>query len=287
MASASWFEPALASLIMKIAAGVFALVLLTFSVRALRRRRASHELGEFVANLVCGLGMYVISSVTFPWLHALADERMTGYGPWHVESPVLSIVICTVTVDFLSYVYHVVAHKTRWLWSLHVVHHSARYFNISLGPRQSWFERAVVAPLCYIPVSVLVCWCLNMDFWYVVIAHQFVFLAAFVSHSTRFERWPLGLSHVFINPIEHKLHHGIDARHFDCNYGFALRCWDIWFGTYRAPDAAMADIVVGVAEHPFTDDVLAIQAQTLAYLKARPGAEVRRPYRSDAPAAAE
>jgi sterol desaturase/sphingolipid hydroxylase (fatty acid hydroxylase superfamily) len=286
MDSASSF-PALASLVLKVVAGVSALVLLSFSVRALRRRGDSHESREFLANLGCGLGMYVISSVTFPWLHSLADERMTGHGPWRVTNPLLSIAICTVVVDFLSYVYHVVAHKTWWLWSLHVVHHSARYFNLSLGPRQSWFERAIVVPLCYVPASILLCWGLGLDFWYLVIGHQIVFFCSFVSHSSRFERWPFGLSHVFVNPIEHKVHHGIEERHFDCNYGFAFRCWDVWFGTYRPPDAAMADLVVGVEEQPFTDRALAIQAQTLKYLTAQPGAERRRSRAPEARAFAE
>ena len=144
MDSAPWFDPALASHAFKVVAGTFALVVLAFSARAIRKRRNSQEFGEFFANLWCGLGMYLLSSVTFPWLHSLADERLTGHGPWHVTNPLLSIVICTVTVDFLSYLYHVVAHKTRWLWSLHVVHHTARHFNLSLGPRQSWIERAIV-----------------------------------------------------------------------------------------------------------------------------------------------
>jgi sterol desaturase/sphingolipid hydroxylase (fatty acid hydroxylase superfamily) len=75
-----------------------------------------------------------------------------------------------------------------------------------------------------------------------------------------------------MNPAEHKVHHGIEERHFDCNYGLALRCWDVWFGTYRAPDTAMDEIAVGVAEHEFTDRTLVVQAQTLKYLTARPAA---------------
>jgi sterol desaturase/sphingolipid hydroxylase (fatty acid hydroxylase superfamily) len=270
MDAITWFDPERASNLLKILAGVLALVLLVCSARAIRRRGLPHELSEFLANLSCGLGMYLISTVTFRWLHSLADERMTGRGPWHVDNPLLAIVICTVTVDFLSYVYHVVAHKTRFLWSLHVVHHSARHFNLSLGPRQSWLERMIVVPLCYVPLAMVLCWALNLDFWYLVIGHQIIFLSAFLSHTTAWERWPLGLSRIFINPIEHKMHHGIEEKYFDCNFGFCLRCWDVMFGTYRAPDVAMAEIAVGVAEHPVTDKALLIQAQTLTYLAPRP-----------------
>jgi sterol desaturase/sphingolipid hydroxylase (fatty acid hydroxylase superfamily) len=270
MDSISWFEPESASNFLKMLAGTLALVLLVLSARAIRRRGLPHELGEFLANLSCGLGMYIISTVTFRWLHGLADERMTGRGPWHVENPLLCIAICTVTVDFLSYVYHVVAHKTRFLWSVHVVHHSARHFNLSLGPRQSWIERAITVPLCYVPVAMVLCWALNMDFWYLVIGHQIVFFSAFISHTAACERWPLGLSRIFINPIEHKMHHGLEQKYFDCNFGFCLRCWDILFGTYRAPDVAMDDIAVGVEQHPVTDKALIIQAQTLKHLAPRP-----------------
>jgi sterol desaturase/sphingolipid hydroxylase (fatty acid hydroxylase superfamily) len=266
----TWFDPERASNFLKILAGVLALVLLVSSARVIRRRGLPHELGEFLANLSCGLGMYLISTVTFRWLHSFADERLTGQGPWHLDNPLLGIAICTIAVDFCSYCYHVVAHRTRFLWSFHVVHHSARHFNLSLGPRQSWIERLIVVPLCYVPVSLLVCWGLNLDFWYLVIGHQIVFLSAFVSHTTACERWPLGLSRIFINPIEHKMHHGIEEKYFDCNFGFFLRCWDVMFGTYRAPDVAMDEIAVGVAQHPVVDKALLIQAQTLEYLMPRP-----------------
>jgi sterol desaturase/sphingolipid hydroxylase (fatty acid hydroxylase superfamily) len=269
MDSTSWFDPEWASGLLKIVTAAFATLALALSARAIRRRGRSHELGEFLANLSCGGGMYIISTVTFRWLHSLADGKMTGHGPFQVSNPLLAIVISALAVDFFSYVYHVAAHRTRLLWSFHLVHHSARHFNLSLGPRQSWVERAIAVPVCYVPVAALVCWGLNVSFWYLLIGHQLVFLVAFVNHTTACERWPLGLGWILMNPGEHKVHHGIESRHFDCNYGLALRCWDLCFGTYRAPDVAMSEIAVGVAEFAPTRRVLEVQAQTFKYLADR------------------
>ena len=45
----------------------------------------------------------------------------------------------------------------------------------------------------------------------------------------------LVLSHIFISPAQHQIHHSIEARHFGHNVGFALAIWDWMFGTLYVP----------------------------------------------------
>ncbi len=37
---------------------------------------------------------------------------------------------------------------------------------------------------------------------------------------------------VRVSPAQHQIHHSIEPRHHDRNFGVALACWDRWFGTH-------------------------------------------------------
>jgi sterol desaturase/sphingolipid hydroxylase (fatty acid hydroxylase superfamily) len=260
------FDPEQTSNLVRLAVACIVPIAFALSWRAIRRRGSASERAEFVSNLKSGGVVYLLSTSTLFALRLLADSILTGHGPWHLESPALALLVSFVIVDLASYLYHVLAHKTGLLWAFHVVHHSGRHFNLSLGPRQSWLERALITPLCYVLISLPLCWGLNLSFWYLLIGHQLVFFIGFMNHTTAFARWPLGLGRVLINPIEHRVHHGVEAQHFDCNYGFALVVWDQLFGTYRRPDAPMDRITVGVSRCPYSERTLDVQAQALSHL---------------------
>jgi sterol desaturase/sphingolipid hydroxylase (fatty acid hydroxylase superfamily) len=63
---------------------------------------------------------------------------------------------------------------------------------------------------------------------------------------------PLGLDRmlrfVVVTPEMHRVHHSIDRRETDSNFGFNVPWWDRLFGTYRAhPAAGHALMTVGIA----------------------------------------
>ena len=50
-------------------------------------------------------------------------------GPWAAVAAVLGW-------DFIYYWNHRFMHETRWLWAIHVVHHSSEHYNLSTALRQ-------------------------------------------------------------------------------------------------------------------------------------------------------
>ena len=257
------FDPVVGSYVAKACIAVLVLVLWLVGLQRLRIRGAAEELAEFCSNLWSATGVYVISTITFSLVGVAASRIGKTQSPWPIEHPVLALGISFLLVDFASYLYHVAAHKTRLLWTLHVVHHSGHHFNLSLGARQSWIERAIVTPLIYTGMLVPFCALFDIAYAYLILGHQLVYLAGFLTHTKSLDYWPGFLRHIFINPIEHRIHHGMAERHFDCNYGFALKTWDLMFRTYRAPDVPAEEILVGVKNQEFTANVFATQAQTL------------------------
>jgi len=49
-----------------------------------------------------------------------------------------AILICLVLQDFVYWYKHMAAHKVRWFWSAHNVHHSSEEYNLSTALRQPW-----------------------------------------------------------------------------------------------------------------------------------------------------
>jgi len=43
------------------------------------------------------------------------------------------------------------------------------------------------------------------------------------------------LSHIFVSPAQHQIHHSVEERHWGRNIGFALAFWDRLFGTLYVP----------------------------------------------------
>ncbi|MCX7287516.1 MAG: sterol desaturase family protein, partial [Rhodobacterales bacterium] len=58
-----------------------------------------------------------------------------------------------------------------------------------------------------------------------------------LKHSHIWMRFPPWLEHILISPAQHQVHHSIDPRHFNRNYGDILAFWDWIFGTLYIPQS--------------------------------------------------
>ena len=59
----------------------------------------------------------------------------------------LRIVLAVVTLDFLSWAWHLACHRITWLWRFHAVHHSVEHLSVALIPVESVVEeRAEESP---------------------------------------------------------------------------------------------------------------------------------------------
>src|SRR5690606_24355142 len=54
-------------------------------------------------------------------------------------------------------------------------------------------------------------------------------------HSHIWLNYPEWLSHIFISPAQHQIHHSTEVRHFDKNLGLIFAFWDKLFGTLYVP----------------------------------------------------
>lgn len=140
--------------------------------------------------------------------------------------PTWLLVIAAVVIgDLLKWIHHVVTHKVPFLWHFHSIHHSQRELNLFTQARFHAVEFVTLAPIMYLPLVML-----NLDFelavwivlgieWYSRITHA----------NLRTHFGPL--RYALVTPQSHRIHHSLERRHRDRNFGTLFSLWDRLFGT--------------------------------------------------------
>jgi sterol desaturase/sphingolipid hydroxylase (fatty acid hydroxylase superfamily) len=134
--------------------------------------------------------------------------------------------------DFLYYWNHRWAHESRWMWAMHVVHHSSERYNLSTALRQPVGEAVTLT----VPYGLLAL--LGVRPRLIEEARALNLIYQFWIH-TEVIRSIGPLERILNTPAHHRVHHGSDREYLDRNHGSILIVWDRLFGTFeperRAP----------------------------------------------------
>lgn len=152
----------------------------------------------------------------------------TGAGWGGPVSWVVAPVVGAAIYDFFFYWCHRAQH--RWLWRYHAVHHSIRELS-AVNAYHHPIEPFVQILLIAIPTSLIASEAGPVVPTMLVLLHlQGAFL-----HSS--SHWHLGpLSRVVVDNRFHRIHHSVEPRHFDRNFGAFTTIWDRMFGTAWWPE---------------------------------------------------
>ena len=193
--------------------------------RARDRRR--YEPRDTLTSLALGLGSTVAG--------LLSGGLVFGMAMWVHQYRLFDIgyawywfAVAFVLDDLAYYVFHRSAHRVRWFWASHVIHHSSQHYNLSTALRQTWtgfFSAGFIfrLPLFLIgfpPAMVFFVAGLNLvyQFWI---------------HTEAVGRMPAWFEGVMNTPSHHRVHHATNPRYLDKNYAGVFIVWDRLFGTYE------------------------------------------------------
>lgn len=152
----------------------------------------------------------------------------------------LQFAFLVLVADFLAYWRHRAEH--RWFWPIHSVHHAPRELHAAnnIGhPLQALYSLAFIGlPMSFIQVDGP--------------ALPFA-VGAFVGMLTYYIHSPVALHfgsmrRVIVDNRFHRIHHSLEARHFDRNFGICFSIWDYAFGTAYEPRQEWP--AVGLADVP-------------------------------------
>lgn len=154
--------------------------------------------------------------------------------------PLVGGLVLLGLADVLAYWAHRLNH-TRWLWSTHAAHHSARHLSWTSRNRESPVHKVLIAlpwtvagmfgvvKGAFVPVMVV----------HAMMAHD-AFIHSNIRVRSRLVTW------VFMTGEHHFIHHATDPAIRESNFGFFFTFWDRLFGTYRDPRTVPRDFPLGL-----------------------------------------
>ena len=146
--------------------------------------------------------------------------------------------------DFLGWLHHWIRHKVPVFWKFHAVHHSQREMNVFTDQRYHIMEYFVARTITTFPM-------LMLGVGSPAILSFNIFHRCYTKFYHGNIRANLGpLRYVLVTPQSHRVHHSIESRHHDKNFGVLFSVWDRLFGTLYEPADEYPKVGLPESEFP-------------------------------------
>jgi sterol desaturase/sphingolipid hydroxylase (fatty acid hydroxylase superfamily) len=218
--------------IIVLATPVFLLLIGVEFVVGWRRGRNTYRLNDALNSI--GLGIMsqlagVFSTVATIGIYALVFEHAAL---WRLPTDAMWVwLVGLLLYDLCYYWHHRLGHTCALFWAAHVVHHQSEDYNLSTALRQTssgwlagWIFYLPMALLGFPPLVFAAVALIDLLYQYWVHTQQIGKLGGF-------DRW-------FCAPSNHRVHHAVNDRYLDKNYGGILIVWDRLFGSFIEEDDA-------------------------------------------------
>jgi sterol desaturase/sphingolipid hydroxylase (fatty acid hydroxylase superfamily) len=232
--------------------GIFAIMAL-WEVAAPRRMRVMRRAGRWITNWaisIANTGLLAFMKAVLGVAATLAalDASARGIGllnglAWPAWAEVL---IAFVVLDFAIWLQHLASHKIPILWRLHRVHHADRDVDVTTAIR---FHPVEIGLSMLFKIAVV--YAIGAPALAVVLFEIVLNGAAMFNHANvRLGAADGWLRLAIVTPDMHRVHHSVDRREHDANYGFNLSVWDRMFRTYVAePRGGHDGMTIGLPAH--------------------------------------
>lgn len=179
---------------------------------------------DAITNLGTALGNQCVNLLV-AFLVLVSFGKIYEYRLLTIETTWVNFIILLVLFDFLFYWYHRHNHTINFLWAAHMPHHTSEEFNLFVAVRASITQRLFSFTYLW-PLALLG---FKPEAIYAASAVQ-LFLAFW--HHTRTIGRMKWFEMIFNSPSYHRIHHAINEKYLDKNFGEIFILWDKWFGTY-------------------------------------------------------
>ncbi|MCI2398710.1 sterol desaturase family protein [Aliiroseovarius subalbicans] len=197
-----------------------------------------------LGTVLAGVGVFSIVGFGPAIAQAIQTSLMGANAPQSTWPPFVVGFILMAAADFSSYWVHRISHEWPRLWPFHAVHHSAEVLNpITVNRKHPVYS--LFSSLCGGVVigttQGLLLGLLIGEIEIATIMGANLFYYAFHLAGANLRHTHIWLSfgrmaeHLVISPAQHQVHHSLDPRHFNKNYGEVLAIWDWMFGSLYVP----------------------------------------------------
>lgn len=159
--------------------------------------------------------------------------------------------------DLRYYLDHRLAHRVGALWALHFAHHSSQEMTLIVANRNTALSFAKLMEPMHLVLAFL-----GVPLPMLLAVNFFGNLWGIFNHTRLVKRmgW---LDILLCTPSVHRVHHGIEPKYLDRNYGQVLLLWDHLFGTYQREEE---EPTYGLTDRREYHSVLEIQTGGVQWL---------------------
>ncbi|HYJ47873.1 MAG TPA: sterol desaturase family protein [Pyrinomonadaceae bacterium] len=249
--------------------GAFGLLWLLERRRPLRQS-VEPKLRRNARNLmVAGAGGAALQLVEGPVvkpLTALVERRRWGLLKRARLPRWLEAALAVMLLDYTLYLWHVLTHRSAFLWRFHVAHHVDLDLDASTALRFHFGELIVSTAWRAGQVLLIGVTPLSLSVW-----QTFLLLSVLFHHSN--VRLPFGverrLNLFIVTPRMHGIHHSIIEEETNSNWSSGLTLWDRLHGTLRL-NVPQEEITIGVPAYRDAEEVGLVEVLKLPFGEQRP-----------------
>lgn len=208
-------------------------VLIFFALEKTYRTGTTNISGRYKVNISMGAFAIITNLILaaiflVPLVMLIAPLQIFSIS--QIEMPrVSNFILSFLLIDFIYYLNHRIHHKIPFLWRFHRLHHSDR----NVDSLTTWLHHPLEITSTFIIVITLF---VIFDLPVIVMVIYSIVLGIH-SAFTHFnilvpEKIDKYLRKIIVTPNAHRVHHSLDMKEGNSNYGQLFLLWDWLLGTY-------------------------------------------------------
>lgn len=218
--------------IIVLATPVFLLLIAIEYAVGVARGRNTYRLNDAMSSIGLGIMSQLTGVFTKLFAVGIYTAVYEATAIWDLPADAWWVWLGALLVyDLCYYWHHRLGHECAVLWAAHAVHHQSEDYNLSTALRQTssgwiggWLFYLPMAVVGVPPVVFAAVALIDLLYQYWVHTQQ-------IGRLGWFDR-------VFCAPSNHRVHHAVNDKYVDKNYGGILIVWDRLFGTFEEEDDA-------------------------------------------------
>ena len=200
--------------------------------------------------MLINLGFGILTAGVFIWLNS------SNFGLLHlVDYPVwVELLIALLVLDLIAqYTVHYLLHKIKWMWRLHLVHHSDTHVDATTGTRHHPLDFMIRESFAVLAVLIMGMPVAFYLFYRILSVFFTYFTHANIKLPGKSDKF---LSYLFVTPDMHKFHHHFELPWTDSNYGNMFSIWDRLFGTFTYDSTKQIRYGIDIVEDTTSNNLM-------------------------------
>ena len=222
---------------------VFVLLFIVERRRRLRKPTQPLKKRMIINSIVAIPAFGLLRFVFLPAMVKLAlKNKRYGMGRILPMPNVIQLILTFLILDYGNYLWHVLNHKSPFLWRFHLVHHTDLDLDTLTAFRFHFGE--MIGSVFFRGLFVLLSGATAAQ----VLAYELFFEAATQFHHSNMKipyRLEIGLNRLIVTPRMHGIHHSINKAETNSNYAVIFSFWDRLHRTFKINDH-QEELIIGL-----------------------------------------